>query len=291
LLENKKICVKVKLSAFVIRLLPLVVFVTRSFVKMRAMKKLIAGMAFLGSLSMVQAGGISPWIQYWDTDFSGNISGRNAAGVRGSANIRESSDESFGFGAKLKILGLNSTLSYNQLKYNTLMDVNATVDINFDNKTIKAGDTVNLDYEWNTLDLGFRWGRLGVGKNKFQFLGGIQVVDASIKIHGGAVPGTQDVDLSETLPIPYIGATGSLNLSDKLNLESTLKMLDLSLDDNDVEYVDFEVGLEWKMRENGSLFLGYKSKDLDVKVNKGNADEAAFDTKKDGFLLGWRFKF
>lgn len=256
---------------------------------MKAIKKLMVGAMFMGSFGLAQADGISPWLQYWDADFTGELSGDNGAGVAGSAKIRKVSDESFGAGFKVKFLGLNSTFSYSQLKFKSVLDV--TGNFTFDDKTIAVGDDPNIDYEWNTFDLAFRWGRLGRGDNKLQFLGGVQVVDAAIKIHGGGLLAANNVDLSETLPIPYIGASGSFRLADNFNLEATVKALDLSLDDNDVKYVDLEAGVEWKMRANGSLFLGYKSKDLDVKINKGKADAAAFDTKKDGLLLAWRFKF
>jgi hypothetical protein len=251
---------------------------------MNILKKLAVGAAFLGSMSMSFAGsGVSPWVNYWDSELSGSFGNNNATG-----KIVKKSDKSLGFGAKLHILGTKLNLSYIPLEY----DSTITGAMTFKGQAYATG--ANLRFKWNTIDWSRGFFRIGSGSTAtFRFLGGIQVVEAEARV---SQTGIASKDFDETIPIPYIGITGDVRINDKLRFETTAKVLDLSIGDNDVEYADYEIGLRYFPKANaknkGSLFVGYKSKNLDVLVDKGSAtDEAKFDIEMEGMFVSYRFKF
>jgi len=242
---------------------------------------------FTSALSAVT--GLSPRVELWRNELSGSILG---AGGSGKAIIQRKNDNAPGFGMDLHILGFSSRISYQPIDYRTTLDVQSN--FRFDGQNYAINDTLNYQMDWNTWDWTYRFINTGAMGSNLNLLVGLQWIDAAVSVDGArgttALPTSS---FSENLPLPYVGLEADIGLRDSLRFHGSLKILELGLGGNELSFQDTQAGLRYlfdgESEQMGSLFLGYRKRRFDIRVNEGDLDEAHVDFELDGFFGEFRF--
>jgi opacity protein-like surface antigen len=120
---------------------------------------------------------------------------------------------------------------------------------------VAAGTTVFSKVNYSTFDLYYR--RYFSTASNYEFYGLLGVRFNNLKVdfstNGGPL-----ASLSGNFPTAYLGFGGSFNLSENFKTYYNVQGLGISLSSNKLSYIEYNLGLEYKLNNNFSVNVGYR---------------------------------
>jgi len=163
-------------------------------------------------------------------------------------------------------------------------------DIDIDGTTITAGTAVATEFDLGLYNALLLFDILPTDNFELGLGFGLSALDVDAEFSGGGSTITTD----ELLPVPVLALSGGVQFS-RLELAALLSGMDVSIDNNDLSYIDLEAFARLGLirpddRGRVSLLLGYRYLDIDLEYEDGS-DNVVFDMTFDGPYLGLEVSF
>ena len=162
--------------------------------------------------------------------------------------------------------------------------------------TIQFGDaiyplstTVNSKFDSDVFRVAYRYSPINDKGNELALLLGLHYTTFDVAI--GTAAGTLSESASLDIPLPTIGARGSLRLADNWRLTGFAQLLKLKVGDYDGSLVNLSAGIEWTFLHQAYAGLGYSYYNYDLESEKNNArGEFTYRFSGPALYLGWAFR-
>jgi hypothetical protein len=163
-------------------------------------------------------------------------------------------------------------------------------DIDIDGTTITAGTAVTTDFDLGLYNALLLFDILPTDNFEFGIGFGLSAIDLDAEFSGGG----SSISTNEILPVPVVALSGGAQFR-RLEVSALLSGMDVSIDDNDLGYIDFDAFARLGLlrpddRGRVSLVLGYRHLDIDLEYEDGS-DNVVFDMTFDGPYAGLEVSF
>jgi hypothetical protein len=162
--------------------------------------------------------------------------------------------------------------------------------------TIQFGDviypvnsTVNSKFDSDVFRIAYRYSPINDKGNELSLLLGAHYTTFDVAL--GTPNGTLQESASVDIPLPTIGARGSLRIADDWRLTGFAQLMKLKVGDYDGSLVNASAGIEWTFLRQAYVGLGYSYYRYDLESEKNDA-RGEFTYRFDGpsLYLGFAFR-
>ena len=150
-------------------------------------------------------------------------------------------------------------------------------DIEFGDEIFNLNANVATEVITRDIDLSYTYFFVANEKGEFGMSLGVHAVRAESSLVGSVQIG-EDIDIplaeesvSKEVPLPLIGLRGGAHISDKLDFDGGIKILEIDIDDVEGRFIDFWLRLSYRIHEHFHLGAGWTLFDVDVEQVPGDS--------------------
>ncbi len=144
-----------------------------------------------------------------------------------------------------------------------------TRDIQFEDRVFSAGTTVDTIFDLQILKVSYSYSLLLNKIFDISISGGIHFQDIKFQVTDEGTGFEEDLDF--LAPLPIIGLRANIALTEKLFLKESLDFFYLEYDNFRGRLVDFNLAVEYKIRDQVGIGLGWESFRFEVEAEDKDA--------------------
>jgi hypothetical protein len=144
-----------------------------------------------------------------------------------------------------------------------------TRDIQFEDQVFTVGTTVNTTFDLQIMKVAYAYSLMLNETFDISVSGGIHFQDIKFQLEDIGKGIEEELDL--IAPLPVIGLRADIALTEKLYLKESLDLFFLKYEDFRGRLIDFNIALEYKIRDQVGVGLGWESNRIEVEAEDEDA--------------------
>lgn len=165
-------------------------------------------------------------------------------------------------------------LTYSWYRINSRGTKTIDEEIEWGDVVIPIGATVQSDFGYDILKLGYLWSFYHNDKVEMALGAGLHVTRFKLDLNATVTtpPGASVEDVSLTAPLPVVGVAVAYNITPRLTAAFQSQIFALAFDQWDGNYRDSTLSIEYRFWKNVGLGLGINGNSLKVKRTRDNTE-------------------